>query len=74
MNPEKLVVDTVVIGGGLAGLMAAQVLTEAGHVMYLFDANALYRAQVFAGWRSVSISPIPRAQMFLPSAMVNAAR
>ena len=38
MNQEKLVADAVVIGAGPAGLMAAQVLTDAGHVVHLFDA------------------------------------
>jgi uncharacterized flavoprotein (TIGR03862 family) len=35
MNPES---PLVVIGGGPAGLMAAQVLVDAGHTVHLFDA------------------------------------
>ena len=35
MNPE---IPVAVIGGGPAGLMAAQVLTDAGHAVHLYDA------------------------------------
>jgi len=35
MNPES---SLVVIGGGPAGLMAAQVLVDAGHTVHLYDA------------------------------------
>ena len=38
MSPEPLHVDVAIVGGGPAGLMAAEVLSAAGRQVHLFDA------------------------------------
>ena len=37
-SPDPLLVDVAIVGGGAAGLMAAQVLSAAGREVHLFDA------------------------------------
>lgn len=38
LSPSPLLVDVAIVGGGAAGLMAAQVLSAAGRQVHLFDA------------------------------------
>lgn len=67
---NSMAAPVCIIGGGPAGLMAAEVLAQAGHSVQLFD--AMPRSGVSFYWRelAVLISPIVKIKRLLCSATV----
>jgi uncharacterized flavoprotein (TIGR03862 family) len=65
MNPKNLVADAVVIGGGPSGLMAAQVLKDAGYAVHLFDAMpSIGRKFLLAGKGGLNLTHSEGADTF----------
>jgi len=70
MNPAAtdvavMNVDVAVVGGGPAGLMAAQVLVEAGHTVHLFDAMpSIGRKFLLAGKGGLNLTHSEGADVF----------
>ena len=62
---ENPAVDAVVIGGGPAGLMAAQMLADAGHSVHLFDAMpSIGRKFLLAGKGGLNLTHSEGADAF----------
>jgi uncharacterized flavoprotein (TIGR03862 family) len=65
MNSENVVLDAVVIGGGPAGLMAAQMLADAGHAVHVFDAMpSIGRKFLLAGKGGLNLTHSEAADAF----------
>jgi len=65
VTPTTLALDVVVIGGGPAGLMAAQVAADAGHAVHLFDAMpSIGRKFLLAGKGGLNLTHSESADVF----------